>query len=129
MSWGEQLFWLLILPLPISCIAWTITHEEIFREPHEYCVRMSKQSRRIVARKFFYMLTCEYCFSHYVTILFLVLTGFKLLMTNWVGYVISGFAVVWIANLYMSLYSFLRTDLKKERIEANIVEKELNGMK
>jgi len=37
--------------------------------------------------------------------------------------------VVWIANLYMSLYSFLRTDLKKERIEANIVEKELNGMK
>ena len=128
MTWGEQLFWLLILPLPIACIAWTVTHEEIFREPHEYCVRMSKRSRSIVARKFFYMLTCEYCFSHYVTILFIVLTDFKLLMTNWVGYVIGGFALVWIANVYMSLYAYLRTDLKKERIQANIEEKEFEEM-
>lgn len=129
MTWGEQLFWLLILPLPIACIAWTVTHEEIFREPHEYCVRMSQRSKSIVVRKFFYLFTCEYCFSHYVTILFIALTGFKLLMTNWVGYVISGFAVVWIANVYMSLYAFLRTDLKKERIQANIEEKELEEMK
>jgi hypothetical protein len=128
-TWGEQLFWLLILPLPIGCIAWTVTHEEIFREPHEYCVKMSRQAPRLVMRKFFYMLTCEYCFSHYVTILFIALTDFKLLMTNWVGYVISGFALVWIANVYMSLYAFLRTDLKKERIEANIHEKELEEMK
>ncbi|HEX8059653.1 MAG TPA: hypothetical protein VF473_01905 [Cyclobacteriaceae bacterium] len=129
MTWGEQLFWLLILPLPISCIAWTVTHEEIFREPHEYCVKRSKESKLVVTRKFFYLFTCEYCFSHYVTILFLFLTGFKLLMTNWVGYVIAGFALVWVANFYMSLYAFLRTDLKKERIEANIEEKELKEMK
>jgi len=45
-------------------------------------------------------------------------------MTNWVGYVIGGFALVWIANVYMSLYAFLRTDLKKERIEANIKQEE-----
>jgi hypothetical protein len=128
-TWGEQLFWLLILPLPISCIAWTFTHEEIFRELHEYCVQGSKTSRRLLSRKFFYALTCEYCFSHYVTILFLVLTGFKLLMTNWVGYVIAGFALVWISNVYMSLYNFLRTDLKKERIQANIEEKEFEEMK
>lgn len=129
MTWGEQLFWLLILPLPISCISWTVTHEEIFREPHEYCLKRSKESKLIVTRKFFYLLTCEYCFSHYVTILFLFLTDFKLLMTNWVGYVIAGFALVWIANVYMSLYNFLRTDLKKERIEANMEEKELKEMK
>lgn len=128
MTWGEQLFWLLILPLPISCISWTVTHEEIFREPHEYCLKRSKESKLIVTRKFFYLLTCEYCFSHYVTILFLFLTDFKLLMTNWVGYVIAGFALVWIANVYMSLYNFLRTDLKKERIEANIEEKEFKKM-
>lgn len=129
MTWGEQLFWLLILPLPISCISWTVTHEEIFREPHEYCLKRSKESKLIVTRKFFYLLTCEYCFSHYVTILFLFLTDFKLLMTNWVGYVIAGFALVWVANVYMSLYNFLRTDLKKERIEANMEEKELKEMK
>jgi hypothetical protein len=127
-TWGEQLFWLLILPLPIACIAWTVTHEEIFREPHEYCVKRSKESKLIITRKFFYLFTCEYCFSHYVAILFLILTGFKLLMDNWVGYVIAGFALVWIANVYMSLYNFLRTDLKKERLEANIEEKELKKM-
>lgn len=119
----------MILPLPIACIAWTVTHEEIFREGHEYCVKRSRESKVLLARKFFYMLTCEYCFSHYVTILFIILTDFKLLMTNWVGYVIGGFALVWIANVYMSLYAFLRTDLKKERIEANIQEKEFKEMK
>ncbi len=129
MTWGEQLFWLLILPLPIACIAWTVTHEEIFREPHEYCVKRSKESKWMVTRKFFYLFTCEYCFSHYVTILFIILTDFKLLMDSWVGYVIAGFALVWIANVYMSLYAFLRTDLKKERIEANIQEKEFKEMK
>lgn len=129
MTWGDQLFWLFILPLPIACIAWTVTHEEIFREAHEYCVRMSTRARRLVARKFFYMLTCEYCFSHYVTIFFLILTDFKLLMDNWVGYVIAGFALVWIANIYMSLYGFLRVDLKKERIQANIEEREFEEMK
>jgi hypothetical protein len=128
-TWSEQLFWLLILPLPIACVAWTITHEEIFREPHEYCVKKSREARHILTRKFFYLFTCEYCFSHYVTILFIILTDFKLLMTNWVGYVIGGFALVWIANVYMSLYAFLRTDLKKERIEANIQEKEFKQMK
>jgi hypothetical protein len=128
-TWSEQLFWLLILPLPIACIAWTVTHEEIFREPHEYCVKRSKESKLIVVRKFFYLFTCEYCFSHYVTILFIILTDFKLLASNWVGYVIAGFAVVWIANVYMSLYAFLRTDLKKERIEANIEEKEFEEMR
>jgi hypothetical protein len=128
-TWSEQLFWLLILPLPIACIAWTVTHEEIFREPHEYCVKRSKESKLLLTRKFFYLFTCEYCFSHYVTILFLILTGFKLLMTNWVGYVIAGFALVWIANVYMSLYNFLRTDLKKERIEASIEERTLNEKK
>jgi hypothetical protein len=128
-TWSEQLFWLLILPLPIACIAWTVTHEEIFREPHEYCVKRSKESKSIFTRKFFYLFTCEYCFSHYVTILFLILTDFKLLADNWVGYVIAGFALVWVANVYMSAYAFLRTDLKKERIEANIEEKEFEEMR
>lgn len=128
MTWSDQLLWLLILPLPIACIAWTVTHEEIFREPHEYCVRRSKESKFMVTRKFFYLFTCEYCFSHYVTILFIILTGFRLLMTNWVGYVIAGFALVWIANVYMSLYNLIRTDLKKERLKANIEEKELEEL-
>jgi hypothetical protein len=46
----------------------------------------------------------------------LLITDYKLLMDNWSGYLIAGFALVWIANVYMSLYNFLRIDIKKERI-------------
>ncbi|MEP7279466.1 MAG: hypothetical protein ABI813_12530 [Bacteroidota bacterium] len=122
MSTSLQMIWLFILPLPIACIAWTVTHEEIFREPHDYCARKSKDGKNWAARKFFYVFTCEYCFSHYVTILFLFLTGYKLLLPDWRGYIIAGFSLVWIANLYMSVFGLLRMDIKKERKEIKEIE-------
>ena len=120
-----QLDVLFLLPLAIACIAWTVTHEEIFKEPREYCVTRSKKSKKLLSRKFFYVFTCEYCFSHYVTILFLIITKYKLLFDDWRGYIIAGFALVWISNIYMSLYGFVRVGLKNEKIEADIKEKEL----
>jgi hypothetical protein len=122
-----QIVWLLVLAIPVACIAWTVTHEEIFREPREYCVKKSQNCKTIAKRKFFYVFTCEYCFSHYVTILILLLSRFKLLLDDWVGYVIAGFAIVWIANIYMSLYAFIRIDIKKERIITKKEEEKLNG--
>ena len=119
------LYWLFILSIPIACVSWTVTHEEVFREPREYCIRNSTDSKSIFRRKFFYLFTCEYCFSHYVTIAFLIITRYHLLFTDWRGYLISGFALVWIANIYMSLYALIRTDLKKENLEAKKEEKEL----
>jgi hypothetical protein len=121
-----QLDVLFLLPMAIACIAWTVTHEEIFKEPREYCVRRSKKSKKLLSRKFFYVFTCEYCFSHYVTILFLIITKYKLLFDDWRGYIIAGFALVWISNIYMSLYGFVRVGLKNEKIEADMKEKELN---
>lgn len=121
-----QLDVLFLLPLAIACIAWTVTHEEIFKEPREYCVTRSQKSKKLLSRKFFYVFTCEYCFSHYVTILFLIITKYKLLFDDWRGYIIAGFALVWISNIYMSLYGFVRVGLKNEKIEADIKEKELN---
>jgi len=35
MSIVLQLVWLFVLAIPIASIAWTITHEEIFRETRE----------------------------------------------------------------------------------------------
>jgi hypothetical protein len=125
MSLTTQLIWLFILPLPIACIAWTVTHEEVFREPREYCVKRSQAGKTLATRKFFYLFTCEYCFSHYVTILMLLLTDYKLLMDNWVGYVLGGFGLVWIANVYMSIYNWIRIDIKKERIIAQKEEKQI----
>jgi hypothetical protein len=122
MSIGQQILWLFLLAIPVACIAWTVTHEEVFREVKEYCDKCVRESKTILRRKFFYLFTCEYCFSHYVTILILVLTGFKLLMDDWRGYILAGFSIVWIANIYMSLYALIRTDLKKERTEIKLKE-------
>jgi hypothetical protein len=125
MSIGQQIMWLFLLAIPVACIAWTVTHEEVFRELKEYCDKCVRESKTILRRKFFYLFTCEYCFSHYVTILILVLTGFKLLMGDWRGYVLAGFSIVWIANVYMSLYALIRIDLKKERTEVKLKEEML----
>jgi hypothetical protein len=118
-----QIIWLFLLSIPIACVAWTVTHEEIFKEPRDYCVKRSLQGKTILERKFFYLFTCEYCFSHYVTVLFLFLTGYKLLIDDWRGYVISGFALVWIANIYMNLFGLIRQDIKKEKTEIETMEK------
>ena len=122
MNLATQIIWLFVLAIPIACIAWTVTHEEVFREPREYCVRKSQNCRRLVERKFFYLFTCEYCFSHYVTLLFLLITRYKLLYTDWRGYLISEFALVWVANQYMSIYNRLRLDIKSESVEIETKE-------
>jgi hypothetical protein len=121
---STQILYLFFLAIPIACIAWTVTHEEVFREPREYCLRKSKECNRLLQRKFFYLFTCEYCFSHYVTAFMLIITGYKLIFTDWRGYFIAGFSLVWVANMYMSLFALLRVDLKKVRFEANIKEVE-----
>ena len=125
MELASQVGNLFLLALPVACIAWTVTHEEIFREPREICVKKSKDCRKLYERKFFYLFTCEYCFSHYVTAFFLIVTGFKLYFEDWRGYLLSFFTVVYIANLYMSLFGFLRQNLKTEKIEAKLKDTEL----
>jgi hypothetical protein len=122
---GWQIVALFLLAIPIASIAWTVTHEEVFREPRDYCARQSESSRSPVRRKFFYLFTCEYCFSHYVTVFFLIITRYKLLYADWRGYLISGFALVWVANQYMSLFGRLRLDIKRERVEIKEVEQQV----
>ena len=125
MTLGVQIVWLFLLAMPIACVAWTITHEEIFREPRDYCAGRSQTCRRWYERKVFYIMTCEYCFSHYVTFFFVAITRFKLLFMDWRGYLISIFALVWLANLYMSIFGHLRLDIKSQRVEIAAQEKEL----
>jgi hypothetical protein len=124
MDLTTEIIWLFIIALPISCVAWTVTHEEVFREPREYCVSRSREGRTVYIRKFFYLFTCEYCFSHYVTVIFLIITDYQLLMTGWRGYLIAFFAIVWIANVYMSIFALIRQGIKKEKTEIKLLEKE-----
>lgn len=113
---------LAVLAIPIACIAWTVTHEDIFKELRDYCLRRSEEASTLLARKFFYIFTCEYCFSHYVTLLVLAVTQFRLLYDDWRGYVISGFSLVWIANHYMSVFGRIRLGIKSERIDVSLKE-------
>jgi len=112
-----QVLSLFLLALPIASIAWTITHEEVVREFRDVCLGKSTTCRRIYERKFFYLFTCEYCFSHYVAAVFLIITRFKLLYPDWRGYLIAGFSLVWVANVYMSLFARIRLEVKRERVQ------------
>ena len=109
--------------------SWTVTLEEVLRESREYCRRQSKTAAKNYQRKFFYLFTCEYCFSHYVAAFFLYITGYKLLYEDWRGSLMALFALVWVANQYMSIYNRLRLDIKHQGIEIKAVEQEVQEKK
>ena len=119
-----QFGFLLLLALPVACASWTVTHEEIFREPREWCKSKSQDCKPLPARKFFYLFTCEYCFSHYVSAFFLLITHFQMLYEGWRGYLIAWFALVWIANVYMSFFNRLRLEIKHENVTIAMTEAE-----
>ena len=120
---------LLLLAVAVGCVAWTITHEEVFREPRDYCKEQARGARNPYRRKFFYLFTCEYCFSHYAAAIFVAVTQFQLLYAGWRGYLIAWFALVWVANQYMSIYNRLRLDIKHENLEIKVQEKDVEKRK
>jgi hypothetical protein len=46
-------------------------------------------------------------------------------MSDWQGYVIALFSLVWIANIHMSLFALIRQSIKKEKTEIELMEKEI----
>lgn len=110
----HPLLMLLLLPVPIACASWTVAKEEVFREWREFCKDHAADRRHgLLVRKLCYVWTCEYCFSHYVAMFFLLLTGWRLVEGNALArFLVSWFAVVAIANVYMTVYSLLRTVLR-----------------
>jgi len=97
----------------------------VFREPREFCKKKSETCGSLPKRKFFYLFTCEYCFSHYVSAFALVLFRFQLLYEGWRGYIVAWFALVWIANVYMSVFNHLRLEIKHENVAIAVEQKEL----
>ncbi len=114
---GSQVLLLFLLAIPVACASWTITHEEIFRELHEFCLNRSQRCQRLYQRKFFYALTCEYCLSHYATAVLLIITRYRLVYDSWRGYLMAGLSIVWIANFYMAIFGRLRLELKSQKLE------------
>ena len=122
-----QLLWLFVLAAPVACMAWTVTHEEVLAEVHDWCARKSRKGSSLIVRKFFYLFTCEYCFSHYVALAVVWIMDYRLLLPDWRGALVGWFALVWIANVYMSLFGRLRLDIKRERVEIKAEEQELTA--
>jgi hypothetical protein len=60
-----------------------------------------------------------------VTLAFVGMTGFRLLLDDWRGYVIGYFATTAVANLYMSLYGRLRIDIKAENVQIEAVREQI----
>jgi hypothetical protein len=127
LTW-QQIVGLFVLGIPIACVARTVVFEEVFREVREVCQRKSKACDSLLKRKFFYLFTCEYCFSHYVTVFFLVVTRYKLMYDDWRGYLIAFFSLVFVANAYMNLYSRLRIDITSEKKEIEVKEHQITAV-
>ena len=126
LSW-QQILGLFVLAIPIATVARTVVFEEVFREPREYCQRKSTTCRSAAARKFFYLFTCEYCFSHWVTLAVLAVTRYRLMYDDWKGYGVAFFSLVFVANSYLNLYARLRVDITSEKKAIEIKEKEIEA--
>lgn len=107
----EQWMELATLALVVSCVSWTITHEEVFREVREWFGERSRSCPTILQRKFCYVFTCEYCFSHYVAAVVVAGLDWKLLASDWRGWILAWFALVAVANVYMSIYARVRVEI------------------
>jgi hypothetical protein len=124
----QDIVGLFVLALPIASIARTVVFEEVFREPREWCVHKSKTCRSVFQRKFFYLFTCEYCFSHWVTALVLFVTRYKLMYDDWKGYVVAFFSLVFVANLYMNAYSHMRVEITSEKKDIEAKDREIQKL-
>jgi hypothetical protein len=52
----------------------------------------------------------------------LYVTGYKLLFDDWRGFFVAGFSLVWVANVYMTLFGRLRLEIREERLEIAAAE-------
>jgi hypothetical protein len=64
-----------------------------------------------------------------VTALFLIFTHFQMLYAGWRGYLIAELALVWVANVYMSVFNRLRSDLKSETMTIDEQARSMAGPK
>lgn len=113
----------------VAVIVRTITHEEIFKEVREWFQGRCENSKyNFCLRKLFYMPTCEFCLSFWVTLVLLVgIFGYRLVFEDWRGYLVSIFTTMGVANVYMGTFSLLRVDLRKERAVAERVERRMSA--
>ena len=59
---------------------------------------------------------------HYVTAFFLFITRYALLFDDRRGYLVAGFSLMWLANIYMSFVGRLRLEIREDRLDIAAAE-------
>jgi len=111
-----------VISLLVATISWTVTNEEIFRTLREGAQRLRENSHFAPTRYLLYPLSCEYCFSHWVTLAVVVWFRPVLMYSDVRGSILAGFVIVWLANWQMSAYRRLRLSIAVKGAEKNIVQ-------
>jgi hypothetical protein len=123
MDYFGQFCQVLLLAVPMACLVWTFTQEEIFKEFRE---TLKMYQREHVdswwRKKLAYVPTCPFCLSHYVAGLFVALFQFKMLTDDWRGYAVSLLSLVMVANVYLTAYNLLRAALRACKAVADRAE-------
>ena len=118
MGVSTQLVWLFVLGAPVACLAWTVTHEDVFADARRFCMDRSRHGRSVARAEILLPVHLRgTCFSHYVALAGVLLIDLRLLVPGWRGTLLAWFATVWVANIYMGLFARLRLDIKRERVE------------
>lgn len=113
----------------VALIAWTQAKEEIASEFRDWLKNKSEAAPSIVSRKLAYMLTCEFCFSFWLSLLSLPVFRHHVAYDDWRGVVLALFATWGIANIYMTGYSRFRVEIRKDQIEIKKEEAKMeNGV-
>jgi hypothetical protein len=113
---GGQVLLLFLLAIPVACASWTITHEEIFKELHEFCLHHSQSCKRIYQQ----ILLCvdvRILPESLCDAALLIITEYRLVYDSWRGYLMADLSIVWIANFYMAIFGRLRLELKSQKLE------------
>jgi hypothetical protein len=124
-----ELVTICLVAIPVACASWTIAKEELFREFREWCkangVACEKIKNRIIRFlmvKLNYLPRCYYCTSFYVCEFFILLTGVKFVAAGWQGAMCAWFAIVFIAQLYLTVFNLLRVALRHYQAIADLAE-------
>jgi hypothetical protein len=109
----------LVMAATVAILARAAAMEEVFSEPRQWLTKRAEDgSRAWVVRKVCYMSCCPFCLSFWLSLLVVIACEHWLFFDDWRGLILSVFAVMGIANVYMECFSRLRLDVRRNRAEA-----------
>lgn len=95
----------------VATISYTVTSTRIFREPREWLVWKTYDPARDEKGYLGEWISCPYCFSHWVAILLVILSGVRAISTGWeiLDILVTWLALPILANIIIQIFRALGT--------------------